>query len=370
MAVETQDPAPVTDNAEKSDKEELKKEEDVKEEEKKDEGKENKKEQKETKKKEVVKAPPPPAVHKKDFEKDVVYLYQFNRTPKVPSISPYCLKVETWLKFHGIKYENVNHNGKLRSKQGLLPFVELNGEEIPDSEFIIKTLTTKLEKDMDQGLSGDQTGVQHAMTTMIDNHLNWCFNHWLTRNIDNPVKGYNLNLQNMMGCKIPTPVLQFVVKHTYFKKTTRRLKAAGFGSYTADEVDEMGKKDLKVLSDLLGEKQFFFGDEARSLDLKAFVWLALILNVDKEVKCPLRDYIEEECKNLVGVYDRMKDRAWGEHWAEATGEKLEMNPHIPKPEPPKEEEKKDEAKEEKEEKKDEEKKEKEDKEKDNKEEEK
>ena len=52
-----------------------------------------------------VKPPPPPPVHKKDFEKDVVYVYQFARTPKVPSVSPYCLKVETWLKFSGIKYE-------------------------------------------------------------------------------------------------------------------------------------------------------------------------------------------------------------------------------------------------------------------------
>ncbi len=44
-------------------------------------------------------------MHKKDFEKDVVYLYQFGRTPALPSLSPYCLKVETWLKLQGIKYE-------------------------------------------------------------------------------------------------------------------------------------------------------------------------------------------------------------------------------------------------------------------------
>merc|ERR1711893_572393 len=73
-------------------------------------------------------APPPPAVHKKDFEKDTVYVYQFDRTSQVPSISPACLKVETWLKLNGIKYENINHNSKLRSKRGMLPFVELNGE--------------------------------------------------------------------------------------------------------------------------------------------------------------------------------------------------------------------------------------------------
>lgn len=46
-----------------------------------------------------------PLVHKANFEKDVVYLYQFTRTPLLPSMSPYCLKVETWLRLAGLKYE-------------------------------------------------------------------------------------------------------------------------------------------------------------------------------------------------------------------------------------------------------------------------
>lgn len=46
-----------------------------------------------------------PSVHKANFEKDVVYLYQFPRTPQLPSVSPYCLKVEIWLRLNAIKYE-------------------------------------------------------------------------------------------------------------------------------------------------------------------------------------------------------------------------------------------------------------------------
>lgn len=47
----------------------------------------------------------PVLVHKADFEKEVVYLYQFTRTPALPSLSPYCLKVETWLRLANVKYE-------------------------------------------------------------------------------------------------------------------------------------------------------------------------------------------------------------------------------------------------------------------------
>lgn len=55
----------------------------------------------------AVTEPVPPKVtaHKVNFEKDIIYLYQFSRTPVIPSISPYCLKVETWLRLAGLKYE-------------------------------------------------------------------------------------------------------------------------------------------------------------------------------------------------------------------------------------------------------------------------
>lgn len=52
--------------------------------------------------------PPKPTVHKTDFEKDVVYLYQFSRTKNTPSPSAFCLKVETWLRMAGIKYEVID----------------------------------------------------------------------------------------------------------------------------------------------------------------------------------------------------------------------------------------------------------------------
>lgn len=48
---------------------------------------------------------PKPTVHKVDYEKDVVYLYQFSRCPTLPSASPFCLKVENWLRMNGVGYE-------------------------------------------------------------------------------------------------------------------------------------------------------------------------------------------------------------------------------------------------------------------------
>ena len=133
--------------------------------------------------------------------------------------------------------------------------------------------------------------------------------HWRVKNADNTLKGFHLDLQNMMGTKMPVALLNLFFKHTMLRKGMKKVKAAGFNGYTPEEIEQFGKDDLKVLSELLGDKQFFFGDDPNHLDLVAFSQLALVLNVDDSengVKCPLKEFINAECTNLVGHYNRMK----------------------------------------------------------------
>ena len=133
--------------------------------------------------------------------------------------------------------------------------------------------------------------------------------HWRVKNADNTLKGFQLDLQNMMGTKMPVALLNLFFKHTMLRKGMKKVKAAGFNGYTPEEIEQFGKDDLKVLSELLGDKQFFFGDDPNHLDLVAFSQLALVLNVDDSengVKCPLKEFINAECTNLVGHYNRMK----------------------------------------------------------------
>lgn len=357
-AVET--PVAVQDNkiedVVKSDKEAIVEEENEAKlnEEKKDE--EKKEEKEKSPAKEKVEKPKRFPVHKQDFEKDVVYLYQFPRTPQIPVVSAFCLKLESWLKLHNIKYENVDHKMKMRSKKGLLPFVELNGEEINDSNHIIEMLSEKFEKKMPMELSADQKNIQHAMITMVENHFHWAVTQWASRDINNMLKGYKMDLATAFGTKLPAALMNFYFKHTYLRKSLKKIKAQGLSATSNEEMEAMGKEDMDVLSNMLGEKQFLFGDEPALLDLVVFGQMAPIVFVEKEVACPLRDHMEEKCQNLVGFVNRMKDSCWGDDWEKATGEEMDLNPHIPKPvveEPVKEEEKVEEKKEEAEEKKEE-----------------
>ncbi|XP_063373648.1 failed axon connections [Cydia amplana] len=274
-------------------------------------------------------APPKPTVHKVNFEKDIVYLYQFSRTPVLPSTSPYCLKVETWLRLAGVKYENVDHKAKFRSKKGQLPFVELNGEEIADSTFIIKDLSEKFNKDLDAALTPEQRVLSHAMISMIENHLSWVLLWWRAKYPDSVIKGYQINLQNALNTRLPNPILNFCYKFTSGRKGMKKAKAHGIGVHSQEEIIEFGKNDLRVLSDLLSDRPFFFGDEPTLLDVVAFSNLAQLNFIDKEVAHPLRDAINDSFPNLVGLVSRIKERAFHD-WDDICTT-LDLNAHLPKP---------------------------------------
>lgn len=54
----------------------------------------------------------------------------------------------------------------------------------------------------------------------------------------------------------------------------RKVKAQGMGVHSPEEVSQFGCTDLKVLSDTLADKPFFFGDEPTTVSnsLITSVW--------------------------------------------------------------------------------------------------
>merc|ERR1711936_689949 len=103
-----------------------------------------------------------------DWERDVVYLCQFPLCPSVRSISPFALKLETWLRVNKIKYENI-FSMKFHPKTGLIPYIELNGESFSDSNIIIEKLEREFAVTVDEKLTAEELAVSHAVTSMVEN---------------------------------------------------------------------------------------------------------------------------------------------------------------------------------------------------------
>jgi len=274
-------------------------------------------------------SPSRPTARKPDYEKDVVYLYQFSRSPLAPSVSPYCLKVEMWLRIAGIKYENIDHKLKYKSKKGQLPFVELNGEEVADSDVIIRRLSDHFDQDLDQVLTGEQRSISHAFSVMLDQFTTWAVKWWRFSNPGDFMRGTKLNVRAMVNSCLPAPVLNFVAK-LRFRSKLSSVKTQGLGLHSPQEIEEFAEWDLKALSEFLADKPYFFGDQPSVLDCIAFAHLVQILCLE-DVEYPLKTFVQESCSNLVTFVERLKQQYWPD-WTELTNT-LDLNTHLPKPAP-------------------------------------
>jgi glutathione S-transferase len=240
--------------------------------------------------------------------------------------------VESFLRLNALKYENVDHKLKYRSSKGQLPFVELNGEEIADSQVIINKLSQHFGVDLDGNLTKDEKNVSHALISMIENHLCWVYVYWRSKNPDAMIKGCKLSLQHALGSRIPNVLLNVLFKLTYSRKGAKKVKAHGMGMHSAEEVLEFGKQDLQVLEDTIGSKDYFFGDKPSTLDLVAFAHLSQIAYVDASVEYDLREWMAQNCPNLMGFLGRMKERCFPD-WDDICSS-LKMNTHLPEEKKP------------------------------------
>jgi glutathione S-transferase len=294
-----------------------------------------------------------PTVHKLDYEKDIVYLYQFSRCPTIPSASPFCFKVETWLRMNAIPYENVDHKMKFKSKKGQLPFVELNGKEIADSDIIIRELSQYFDKDLDFGLTDEQKNVSHAFESMLNNHTSWVVRWWRYNNPQEFLDSAQLDIKRTLNSRLPNALLNIIFK-IGFKRNVQQAIGHGLGRHSPEEIYDFGKSDLKAINEYLADKEYFFGKEPHLLDCVAFAHLTQFLYIPF---AGMKEWMETETPKLVAFVDRIKNRYWSD-WDQICST-LELNTHLPKKEisPEKEEEaKKEEAKKEEERKKKEEKK--------------
>ena len=104
----------------------------------------------------------------------MIKLYQFAPAWDVPNLSPFCLKVETFLKMAGLPYEIVDAI-PLQGPKGQLPFIEDNGKRIGDSQFIVEYLKKTYGDSVDGHLTPGERAVSNAMQRLIENHLCWAF---------------------------------------------------------------------------------------------------------------------------------------------------------------------------------------------------
>ncbi|CAJ0931900.1 unnamed protein product, partial [Mesorhabditis belari] len=237
-------------------------------------------------------------VEKTNWKQNVVYLYQFPKTPYLPNPSPFCLKIETYLRANNLKYEVIS-SFTARSEKGKLPFIELNGEQVSDSQIIIWHLQKQFQ--VEDSLKGEQRGVARAIDRMLDMSTVNCLNH------ERMVNKAHLTLaRNVSGLPLPGFITNILAKR--FAKGSQSNINKKMDRLSGDELKEVLKRDVQALDDVLADKKFLFGDRMTVADCTTFGHLATAYYLP--FRQPITDLLDEEHPRLKDYLNRIRAHYW------------------------------------------------------------
>ena len=232
--------------------------------------------------------------------KDVVLLHQINRGYTVPSLSPFPLKLETYLRMADIKY--VNDFESPMSPKGKTPWITINGQDLSDSQLALEYLAKKFEKDFSIHLSEEEKAIARAFRVMLEERVYWgiALDRWVYQ------EGKYLTNLAPFG-SFPGPLVNFIIK-SVGKNFRKAAFYQGIGRHSKEEVEEMINKDLEAISMYLGNKSFFMGPEPCEVDCTMFGFLSQFIYAMPG--CVYTDTVMRKCPNLIEYHKRMKARFW------------------------------------------------------------
>lgn len=220
----------------------------------------------------------------------------------LPTIGPFCLKLETWLRMVDLPYRAVVDATPYQGPKGKLPWIEHDGRKIGDSGFIMEYLGRRYDRDADARLSAGERAVAHAMRRLIEDSLYWTlvYDRWMVE------ENWPLSRQTILG-RIPA-VVRPLIAPVARRGVRKQLGGHGMGRHTREEVHAIGCADVAAVADLLAAKPFLMGEHPTSVDATAYGILANIAEVP--LASPVKDEIRAR-ENLVGYLARVRERYFG-----------------------------------------------------------
>lgn len=234
----------------------------------------------------------------------MITLYQFEPCLGVRNPSPFCLKLETYLRMVNLPYEVAPNVDVRKAPKKKLPYIQDGDHVVSDSGFIVEYLKQTYGDPLDQALSPSEKAVSLAFRRLIEENLYWValYSRWAED--ENWATIRQLYFSNL------PPIVRSIVPGLVRKDLLQQLHGHGMGRHSRDEIYDIGKQDTKALSDFLSNKPFFLGEQPTSLDATGYGFLANLCRV--ELPSIISDYTRQFA-NLMAYCDRMEESFWGKN---------------------------------------------------------
>jgi glutathione S-transferase len=221
------------------------------------------------------------------------------------NISPFTLKLETWLRLAGIAYEVVEVRNPKQGPKGKAPFIEDGGRRLGDSGMIIEHLSRTRGIDLDAGLDRAARADQLAFRRLLEEHFYFilAWSRWIDP------EGWRSVRPGMFGFLPPGP--RHVVAGLVRRDMRRVLAGQGIGRHSREEIYALGRADLEAVSALLGDGPFFFLDRPTTFDAVAYGFLANVLFVPVETELKRTAFEFANLKAFCHAMERRLDERAG-----------------------------------------------------------
>ncbi len=203
----------------------------------------------------------------------MIKLYQFDPAFGLPNASPFCMKLETWLRMAELPFEIVpaSLQALTRAPKGKMPYIEDQGVIIADSTFIIDHLKLAYGDQLDAWLNAEQRAVALAFQRLIEENLYWALVH--TRWVEQA--GWELTRLAFFD-KLAAP-MKWVVPHVARRGLIKEMHGHGMGRHSGEQILAIGRRDISALADFLGDKSYFMGSEPCTLDASAYAFVSNLI---------------------------------------------------------------------------------------------
>ena len=226
----------------------------------------------------------------------------------LPCISPFVTKVVNYMTMTGIPHEvkpqDLSRLGT-DSPTAKLPYIiDDDGTQVTDSTRIVQYLQDKFGDKLDSHLSASDKAVGLAFQRMVEEYTYWSGviePRWPT------VEKFKIYVPYITGGpgldELPQEVQDALL--AFREKIHDQHLKHGMGLRTHEDIVKCLAEDFDALSDFLGDKPFFLGEEPTSYD--ATIYSTVRHVTDSPWDWAGRDYARSKT-NLIAYADRMRSR--------------------------------------------------------------
>ncbi len=231
----------------------------------------------------------------------MVILHKYVPAWDMADISPFCIKVETYLRMVGVPFEPRTSDVR-KAPKGKLPYIEDGASVICDSRDIIAHFEAKLPNALDRELSARDRALSAAFQALLEEEA-YFYAIVLRWREDDGWAIYKPALQRYLAAIGVPSLLAPLVAASARRGVVAQAKAQGSARHSRGEIEQRLLATAQAAINQVGDGPFFLGPRPHVIDATMFAFLSAAL--DSPFRSRAKDMLAK-ADNVLAYRERMR----------------------------------------------------------------